>query len=116
MKTAPWIKDLPHKCEDWSSDLQNPGKSQAGMVAACNSNTWWVGMGSPQQAGELDSLNQGSSGFSKRLAPENEAESDQVRHLMSNMHVHMCTHLGVETPTPQPHICTGSELIKKRNV
>lgn len=76
-----WIKHLPHRSKDWSSDLQNPGKSQEGMMAASNSNTWGVVVGSPEQAGELDSLNQGSTGFSKRLFSENEAESDQGRHL-----------------------------------
>lgn len=80
-------------------------------MAASNSNTRWVVVGSPEQAGELDSLNQGSTGFSKRLFSENEVESDKGKHLMSNMpcaHVHIprssYTHIHANMHTFYSHI------------
>lgn len=108
---AQWIKYLPHRSEGLSSDVQNPGKSQESMMTASNTNTWGVVVESPEQAGELDFLNQGSPGFNKRLFSENEVECDQGRHLMSNMscaHVHIprssYTHMHANTHTFYSHI------------
>lgn len=50
-----WVKCLPHKCKDWSSDPQNSRGSWTDMVATYDPNTGEVeAETSPEQVGWLD--------------------------------------------------------------